>query len=59
MVLQFVFLIRTEVFKNFLGGFEDIVLNIRVTQFLMTSRDLLGNHSGTLLRNCGELFCTE
>ena len=55
MVLQFVFLIREEVFKNFLGGFEHIVLNIGVT----TSTDLLGNHFVTLLRNCGELFCTE
>lgn len=33
MVLQFVFIIRTKIFKNFLGGFEQnlIMLNIDVT----------------------------
>ena len=41
--LQFAFSIRTEVFKNFLGGFEDNILNIGVTQNLGIKPGVLVN----------------
>ena len=60
MVLQFILLITTEIFKNFLiSGFVHIILNISVTVWRFPEILSLGNQFVTLSMTFGELFGTE